>query len=79
LECNIRLTGNTILITGGGRGLAEALPRLDNQVIISGRRKGQLAATVDTNPGLHSVELDVTNPANIAAVTTKLIAEFPLR
>ena len=77
----MRLTGNTILITGGssgiGRGLAEALYRLDNQVIISGRRKGHLAATVDTNPGLYSVELDVTNPTNIAAVTTKLIAEFP--
>jgi uncharacterized oxidoreductase len=77
----MRLTGNTILITGGGsgigRGLAEALYRLDNQVIISGRRKGQLAATVDTNPGMRSVELDVTDPTNIAAVAKKLIAEFP--
>src|SRR5260370_15917661 len=50
--------------------------RFDNQVIISGRRKGHLAATVDPNPGLPSVELDVTNPTNIGAVTTKLIAEF---
>lgn len=77
----MKLSGNTILITGGGsgigRGLAEALCRLDNQVIISGRRKGHLAATVDANPGMRSVELDVTSPANIAAVTKKLIAEFP--
>jgi uncharacterized oxidoreductase len=77
----MKLSGNTILITGGGSGigwgLAEALQRLGNQVIISGRRKGHLAAMVDANPGMHSVELDVMNPTNIAAVTTKLIAEFP--
>src|ERR1700722_13483775 len=77
----MRLRGNTILITGGGsgigRGLAEALHRLGNQVIISGRREGHLAATVDSNPGMHSVELDVTSPTHIAAVTKKLIAKFP--
>ena len=77
----MKLSGNTILITGGGsgigRGLAEALLKLDNQVIISGRRKAHLAATVDANPGMRSVELDVTSPTNIAAVTKKLIAEFP--
>ena len=77
----MKLNGNTILITGGGsgigRGLAEALHRLDNQVIISGRRKGHLAATIHDNPGMRSVELDVTDPTNIAAVAKKLIAEFP--
>ena len=77
----MKLNGNTILITGGGsgigRGLAEALHRLDNQIIISGRRKGHLAATVGANPGMRSVQLDVTDPRNIAAVTKRLIAEFP--
>jgi uncharacterized oxidoreductase len=39
--------------------------------------KGHLAATVHDNPGMRSVELDVTDPTNIAAVAKKLIAEFP--
>jgi len=77
----MKLTGNTIFVTGGGsgigRGLAEALHKLGNQVIISGRRKGHLAETTKANPGMKSVELDVKDAANIAAVTKKLIADYP--
>jgi uncharacterized oxidoreductase len=77
----MKLTGNTIFITGGGtgigRGLAEALHKLGNKVIISGRRKEHLDATTKANPGMDSVELDISDPANIIAVTTKLIADYP--
>src|SRR6478672_6747128 len=77
----MKLTGNTIFITGGGsgigRGLAEALHRLGNQVIISGRRKGHLAETTKANPGMKSVELDVEDPTSIAGVTKKLIEDYP--
>lgn len=77
----MKLTGNTILITGGGsgigRGLAEALHALGNQVIISGRRASVLKETTDANPGMQSVELDVQNPASIEDVAKKLIAEYP--
>src|SRR2546427_2475058 len=77
----MNLTGNTIFVTGGGsgigRGLAETLHRLGNQVIISGRRKGHLAETTKANPGMKSVELDVEDPASIAAVTRKLIEDYP--
>jgi uncharacterized oxidoreductase len=77
----MKLTENTIFITGGGtgigRGLAEALHKLGNKVIISGRRKSNLDATTQANPGMHSVELDIADPANIAAVAKKLIADYP--
>jgi uncharacterized oxidoreductase len=77
----MKLSGNTIFITGGGSGigreLAEALHKLGNQVIISGRRKGHLDATTKANPGMQSVELNVEDPASIAAVAKKLMAEYP--
>jgi len=77
----MELTGNTIFVTGGGsgigRGLAETLHRLGNQVIISGRRQGHLAETTKANPGMKSVELDIQDPASIAAVAKKLIADYP--
>jgi uncharacterized oxidoreductase len=77
----MKQTGNTIFITGGGsgigRGLAEALHKRGNHVIISGRRKDRLAETTRANPGMQSVELNVEDPASIAAVAKTLIAEYP--
>jgi uncharacterized oxidoreductase len=77
----MNLTGNTIFITGGGsgigRGLAEALHKKGNKVIISGRRRGHLEATVHANPGIDSIELDIADPASIDAVAKELIARYP--
>ena len=77
----MKLTGNTILITGGGsgigRGLAEALHQRKNQVIISGRRKDRLIEVAKANPGMTWVELNIEDPVNISAVAAKMIAEYP--
>jgi len=77
----MKLTGNTIFITGGGsgigRGLAEGLHKLGNKVIISGRRANVLKTVTQANPGMESVELDVASAASIAAVAAKLVAEHP--
>ena len=77
----MRLTGNTIFITGGGSGigraLAEAFHRRGNKVIISGRRKANLAETVEANPGMESIELDIADSGSIRRVSAELISRYP--
>jgi uncharacterized oxidoreductase len=77
----MKITDNTILITGGGsgigRGLAEAFHALGNKVIIAGRRKHALAETTAANPGMISVLLDLDEPEAIRTFAERLIAEHP--
>jgi uncharacterized oxidoreductase len=77
----MKLSGNTIFVTGGGsgigRGLAEALHKLGNKVIIAGRRRSRLDAVIAANPGMEAVQLDITDPTSIDQVAARLIAKHP--
>ncbi len=77
----MKLSGNTVLVTGGGsgigRGIAEGFHKAGSQVIISGRRKSVLEETVAANPGMKYVELDIEDAVKIKAFAEKLIQDFP--
>ena len=77
----MKISGNTILITGGGsgigRGLAEQFLAKGNEVIIAGRREEVLEKTAAANPGMKYLTLDIEDPAAIQAFGEKVAAEYP--
>lgn len=77
----MNLTNNTILITGGGSGIGQALAhefhQRGNQVIIAGRRRSALDETVKAHPGMAAVELDVSDPTRVTAFAREVSAQFP--
>ncbi len=77
----MNLTGRTILITGGsaGIGLAFALKfvELGNEVIVTGRRQAVLDEVKAKYPKLHTIQSDVANRAQIAALAVRIKADFP--
>src|SRR5437763_11132702 len=77
----MKLTGRTILITGGsaGIGLAFALKFLElgNNVIVTGRRQSVLNEVKAKYPKLHIFQSDVANPSQINALAERMKAVFP--
>src|SRR6202158_507848 len=77
----MKLTGRTILITGGsaGTGLACALKflELSNEVIVTGRRQAVLNQVKAEYPKLHTIQSDVADPAQIAALAARVKSDFP--
>jgi uncharacterized oxidoreductase len=77
----MKLSGNTVFITGGtsgiGRALAQAFHTRGNKVIVAGRRKALLDDIAKQHPGIDTVELDIGDAAQIREVAAQLIARYP--
>ena len=77
----MHMSGNTILIMGGGSGigraLAEAFHANGNQVIIAGRRKEALDETTAANPGMKAAVLDIENADTIRGFAQQLRGDYP--
>ena len=73
--------GNTILVTGGGSGIGQALARrwhdLGNRVIVAGRRSDALEETIAGRSDMHAMTLDIEDAAAIEAFAAALLEQHP--
>jgi uncharacterized oxidoreductase len=77
----MKTSGNTILITGGGSGIGEAIAHrfhdLGNHVIVAGRRREALESAIAGRPNMSAMTLDVESAEDIAAFAKRVIADHP--
>lgn len=77
----MKMSGNTILITGGGSGIGRALAEkfhvTGNTVIITGRNSARLDGVVAANPGMVALSLDIGDAQAVAEFAAKLVREYP--
>lgn len=77
----MKANGNTILITGGGSGIGEALAQrfhdAGNTVVIAGRRREALERAAAGRDNMHFIELDVTDAGAIEQFARVVIDQHP--
>lgn len=77
----MKLTGNTILMTGGGSGIGQALAHrlhdAGNTVIVAGRRKDALESAIAGRPNMHALTLDIESAEGIADFSDRLLKAYP--
>lgn len=77
----MKLSGNTVLITGGAAGIgfafAERFIKAGNKVIVCGRREAKLQEAKEQYPELISRVCDVTNESDRIALFDCVTSEYP--
>jgi uncharacterized oxidoreductase len=77
----MKISGNTVLITGGSAGIGLAIAKLlaqhNNKVIITGRTPERLAAAAQQIPGVTTIMSDVSNGQDVAQLVKTLQQDFP--
>lgn len=77
----MKLSGNTILITGGGSGIGRELARrwhdLGNTVIVAGRTRDALEETAQGYDNIQAMALDVAQPGEVERFAKEVVERFP--
>src|ERR1700688_1371182 len=77
----MKLTSNTILITGGGSGigyeLTKQLTALGNTILITGRDQSKMDRAKAAFPKIHTFRSDVSDPKAIATLYEQVTKQFP--
>jgi uncharacterized oxidoreductase len=77
----MKISGNTIVITGGATGiglaLTEALIKEGNEVIVCSRNEANLKKAADRMAGLHTRRCDLSSPEGCASLHEWIIDSFP--
>ena len=77
----MNIHASTILVTGGGSGIGEALAHrlhdLGNHVIVTGRRADALERAVDGRERMAAMTLDVDDARAIEDFARRVVAEHP--
>jgi uncharacterized oxidoreductase len=77
----MKMSGKTILITGGGSGIGQALAHrfhdAGNHVIVVGRRQAALDETVQGRERMSAYALDVDERQALATFAAEVVADHP--
>lgn len=81
MTSHLKLTDNTILITGGATGigleLAKNLLKMGNAVIICGRSQDKLQAAQKQLPRVHSLQCDIADQAQREGLFHRVTRDHP--
>jgi uncharacterized oxidoreductase len=77
----MKLTGNTILITGGASGIGEEMTKQllkrQNTIIVTGRSQAKLDKIKKQFPEVHTIKSDVSQIGEIQSLFTQVTKDFP--